>query len=118
MWAAFDAWLYADTDEPDVRFTLANERTFLAWVRTSLGLLVAAMAADALHVGADTWLRLALCLALTLLAVGGVAHGWWSWARTERAIRRCDPLPRRRAPVPLVLVLAGVAGLTAALLLR
>ena len=30
--------------EPDYRFTLANERTFLAWVRTALGLLAAAVA--------------------------------------------------------------------------
>ena len=30
--------------EPDYRFTLANERTFLAWQRTSLGLLAAAVA--------------------------------------------------------------------------
>ena len=31
--------------EPDYRFTLANERTFLAWQRTSLGLMAAAVAA-------------------------------------------------------------------------
>jgi putative membrane protein len=31
--------------EPDYRFTLANERTFLAWQRTALGLLAAAVAA-------------------------------------------------------------------------
>jgi putative membrane protein len=30
--------------EPDYRFTLANERTFLAWERTALGLLAAAVA--------------------------------------------------------------------------
>ena len=30
--------------EPDYRFTLANERTFLAWQRTSLGLMAAAVA--------------------------------------------------------------------------
>ncbi len=30
--------------EPDYRFTLANERTFLAWQRTALGLLAAAVA--------------------------------------------------------------------------
>ena len=33
-------WVSADDgEEPDYRFTLANERTFLAWVRTALGLL-------------------------------------------------------------------------------
>jgi putative membrane protein len=31
-----------DTREPDYRFTLANERTFLAWIRTALALLAAA----------------------------------------------------------------------------
>lgn len=30
--------------EPDYRFTLANERTFLSWQRTSPGLLAAAVA--------------------------------------------------------------------------
>ena len=33
-----------DGDEPDYRFTLANERTFLAWVRTALGLLAGGVA--------------------------------------------------------------------------
>ena len=30
--------------EPDYRFTLANERTFLAWIRTSLGLMAVGLA--------------------------------------------------------------------------
>ena len=29
------------TDAPDPRFSLANERTFLAWIRTALALLAA-----------------------------------------------------------------------------
>jgi putative membrane protein len=32
------AWRHEGT-EPDYRFTLANERTFLAWIRTALALL-------------------------------------------------------------------------------
>ena len=41
------AWqhrLLAGGDEPDPRFTLANERTFLAWVRTALALLAGMVA--------------------------------------------------------------------------
>ena len=36
-----------DGEEPDPRFTLANERTFLAWIRTSLGLMAGAVAMEA-----------------------------------------------------------------------
>jgi putative membrane protein len=31
------------SQEPDVRFSYANERTFLAWIRTSLGLVTAGL---------------------------------------------------------------------------
>src|SRR3984893_15268857 len=37
-------WCPVAEGEPDYRFTLANERTFLAWQRTALGLLAAAVA--------------------------------------------------------------------------
>ena len=33
----------ADGTEPDARFTFANERTFLAWSRTALALVVAGL---------------------------------------------------------------------------
>ncbi len=33
-----------DGSEPDARFTFANERTFLAWSRTALALVVAGLA--------------------------------------------------------------------------
>jgi len=38
-------WWPTDGDEPDPRWTLANERTLLAYERTALGLLVAGLAA-------------------------------------------------------------------------
>lgn len=110
-----DSWLYADTDEPDVRFTLANERTFLAWVRTSLAFLAAALAVDALEVGDDPTLRRLLCLTLGVLALVAVGHGWWSWARSERAIRRDQRLPRQRAPIPFAILAALAIALGTAL---
>jgi uncharacterized membrane protein YidH (DUF202 family) len=33
-----------DEQEPDYRFTLANERTFLAWIRTALALIAGGIA--------------------------------------------------------------------------
>lgn len=39
--------LYEIGEEPDPRFSFANERTFLAWIRTALALLAAAVAVDA-----------------------------------------------------------------------
>ena len=35
---------YLRRPDPDIRFSLANERTFLAWVRTAIGLVAAGVA--------------------------------------------------------------------------
>ena len=43
-------------EDPDPRFSLANERTFLAWLRTGLALVVAGLAVEALDVPSTTWL--------------------------------------------------------------
>src|SRR5262245_3412985 len=99
--------------EPDYGFTLAIERTFLAWQRTALGLLAAAVAViqlvPALGVPA---LRQVLggCLAgLALLAAGAGLH---RWTAVDRAMRRGRPLPRHRAPAVLGLGLVGIGVLT------
>ena len=36
--------MFRQGTEPDVRFSLANERTFLAWTRTALALIAGALA--------------------------------------------------------------------------
>ena len=41
-------WVYDEGAEPDARYSLANERTFLAWIRTALAVLAAGVALDAL----------------------------------------------------------------------
>ena len=43
-------WVYDEGTDPDPRFTLANERTFLAWIRTSIAFMAAGVAIDALPV--------------------------------------------------------------------
>ena len=88
-----------DGAEPDYRFTLANERTFLAWIRTSLGLLAGGVAVRQLVDPFDVAGGRTL---LALLAIGGSAllsvGGYLRWLGVQRAVRRGDPLP----PAPLL----------------
>ncbi len=90
--------------EPDYRFTLANERTFLAWVRTSLalaagGLGVVSLLPDLL--GSEL-----LGILLLGLSVATAASAYRRWARNERAMRLGQPLPHSRLPQ---LMAAGTA---------
>ena len=83
--------------EPDYRFTLANERTFLAWVRTALALLAAGVGVVQLVPqftvpGARTAVGVVLGLLSVVAAGGGVLR----WARVQRAMRRGGPLPQVR----------------------
>jgi putative membrane protein len=99
--------------EPDYRFTLANERTFLAWQRTALGLLAAAVAVvqfvpELSIPGA----RHVLGLMLALLAVLTAAMGILRWEQVDRAVRRELPLPRHPTPVYLGIGLAVVGLIT------
>ena len=111
------AWqhrLLAGGEEPDPRFTLANERTFLAWVRTALALLAGGVAVEA-FAGAlfappvRVVLSTVLLVLAALLALGAGAR----WLRVERAMRHGRPLP-----LPLIVpVLAGGVVLAVVVLL-
>lgn len=89
----FPRSLYRDGDEPDPRFSLANERTFLAWVRTSLALLAAGVALEALAVPIASGFRLAAAIVFVLLGVLAAVQGWIGWMRTERALRLNSAMP-------------------------
>jgi putative membrane protein len=99
--------------EPDYRFTLANERTFLAWQRTALGLLAAAVAVVQLVPELTIpGARHALGLLLAVLATLTSAMGLLRWEQADRAIRRGGPLPRHPTPAYLAVGLT-VVGLIA-----
>ena len=88
--------------EPDYRFTLANERTFLAWERTALGLLAAAVAVVQLVPELSiAGARHVLGAVLALLAILTAGMGILRWEQVDRAIRRDQPLPRHPTPVYL-----------------
>jgi putative membrane protein len=82
-----------DSQMPDPRFSLANERTFLAWVRTALAMLAGAVALDSLGVPHEGWLRRTLVVALVLFGGSVTAAAFLRWSRVDRAIRTGTPLP-------------------------
>jgi len=101
----FPRWVYGVGTEPDARFSLANERTFLAWVRTALGLIAAGVALEALDLPIRAELSLAAAVVLVTCGVLAPVGAWIGWARTERALRCRLPLP---APHAFSLVGLGV----------
>jgi putative membrane protein len=100
--------------EPDPRFTLANERTFLAWIRTSLALLAGGIAIEASTSGIFFEpVRKGLAVVLLLLGMLLSAGSAVRWLRVERSMRNRTPLP-----VPLIVpLLAGAGALAAAAVL-
>ncbi|BDD80760.1 membrane protein [Tsukamurella pulmonis] len=100
-----------DGEAPDARFTLANERTFLAWIRTSLGLVAAAVGLEAFapHV-VPSPVRTPLVVLLLLVAAALAGYAFARWLRVEGSMRTGRAL--RGSPATLVLsaliVLAGI----------
>jgi putative membrane protein len=104
------------TIEPDYRFTLANERTFLAWQRTALGLLAAAVAVvQFMPELAVPGLRHALGAVVGVLAMLTSGAGLHRWYQVDHAMRRDRPLPRPSTPVYLTVGLMVIGLVTVAL---
>jgi putative membrane protein len=105
--------------EPDPRFTFANERTFLAWSRTALALVVAGLAIVQLlppFPGVPAGRHL---LGVPLIVLGAVLAivAYAEWMKNQRALRRGEPLPRSVIPWILAATIAGMAVISAIVLL-
>ena len=109
----FDRWVRSVGEEPDPRFTLANERTFLAWMTTSLGLLGVGLAVGTLIPGEDPALRLIGAL-WVLLSVLVALRSLVRWFVVERAMRQQMPLPLSRS-IPVVALGLGLLAVATAL---
>jgi putative membrane protein len=105
----FDEWVRAVGTDPDPRFTLANERTFLSWMTTALGLLGVGLAVgtilDAKSAGtrglAALWILMAALVAVRALL---------RWIRLEQAMRVGEGLPLSTS-IPIVAVALAVLSL-------
>lgn len=105
-------------EEPDYRFTLANERTFLAWLRTALALLAGAVAVVHLvpAFGFEGARRLVGAL-LAALGVAVAAAGVLRWRAVQSAMRRRAELPPTRMPLLLGAALAALSVLVLVLVM-
>ncbi|WP_432144868.1 YidH family protein [Streptomyces sp. bgisy084] len=102
LWVS-PARVHEEGTTPDYRFSLANERTFLAWLRTGLALVGGGFAVDQFLPRLHETLRLTFTVVLlvggALCALRAVNH----WVRCERAMRRGEDLPVSRFPSALAL---------------
>lgn len=100
-------------DEPDYRFTLANERTFLAWIRTAMALAAGGLAA--LNLIPDLYGSTILGIALLALSVATAATSYRRWALNETSMRLGTPLPKSWLPQIMAIATTAVAILAAIL---
>ena len=101
----------------DPRYSLANERTFLAWVRTSLGLLVAAAALMAVDLPWPDGAVRGLAVVLAAAAGGSAFASWARWRSVEKAMSAGQAAPPPRVHILLAGTVALASGVVIALIL-
>ena len=109
----------AEGAEPDPRFTFANERTFLAWSRTALALVVAGLGVVQLlpPFPGVPWGRHVLGVPLIVFGAVVAVAAYGDWVRSQRAMRLGQPLPRSVMPRLLAVVITVIAVIAAVVVL-
>ena len=101
--------------EPDYRFSLANERTFLAWIRTALSLLAGGVLLEQFATRLEPrFVVVGLAIALAVLSSVLSAVAYFRWKAQEIAMRHDRPLPATIAVPLLALSAAIVSGVIVA----
>ena len=96
--------------QADVQLSFANERTFLAWERTALGLITAGLAITQLLPSFDfPGGRRLIGLPLIALGILIASVSYWEWRRNQDAIRHDRPLPGSHLPLIVAIVVSVVA---------
>jgi putative membrane protein len=104
--------------DPDYRFSLANERTFLAWIRTALALVAGGLVATQLLPElAVPFGREVIGISLVVLGTVLAAASFRRWVSNEEAMREDRSIPESRLPAVLA-VGAGAVAVGALVLLR
>jgi putative membrane protein len=96
-------------EEPDQRFTLANERTYLAWIRTALALIGGGLAAAQLLEFQSDVARLVVALPPIALGALLALTSYRRWQANQRAMRLGEPLPTGGPPRILAAGIGAVA---------
>ncbi|MFT4199299.1 YidH family protein [Gordonia sp. (in: high G+C Gram-positive bacteria)] len=105
-----DSDLQSRRETVDARFTLAAERTMLAWLRTSLGLIGGGVAV--LHVidpFGNPHTRLVIGAALVLVGGFAALTGIWRWRRVQKVLADGGEMPGPWEAVIITLVIVAVA---------
>jgi len=96
-------------EDVDPRLSLANERTFLAWIRTGLALISIGLAVTQLLPPFDVpGGRRIIGIPLMVLGVVVAVESLREWLANERAMRQRRPLPRPHLSVLRTVVIAVV----------
>ena len=108
-----------DGTEPDPRFTFANERTFLAWSRTALALVVAGLGVVQLlpPFPGVPWGRHVLGVPLIVFGAVVAVVAYREWVSNQRALRLAQPLPRSVMPRLLTAVITAIGVIAAIVVL-
>lgn len=88
----FPRSVYRRGEEPDPRFSLANERTFLAWIRTALALVAAGVGVHALRLQIPEDIGDVAAVVLIVMGIAAAVQAFAGWMRNERAMREGQPL--------------------------
>ena len=105
--------VYRSGANPDPRFSLANERTFLAWIRTAVGVLACSVAVGSIGTTGNEAFDVFIAALLALISLVCCGHAWQRWCRWELAMRLGGPFTAgpMLALVAALLFIAGLASL-------